>query len=109
MRAMLQHLSTVRVSTFYIMVSLAYAVVGFVCGFLFKIDRIDVWEHVSDRGVSLPVGILLFPSFHKGFIMVPMTPVVLLRNVTFTNVLLCFAFPVLPVSLPDRRSRGSDT
>ena len=46
MRAMLKHLSTVRVSTFYLMV--AYAVVGFVCGFFFNVERTDVWKHVSD-------------------------------------------------------------
>ena len=72
MRAVLKHLSTVRVSTFYLMV--AYAVVGFVCGFLFKIERIDVGEHVSDRGVSLPIGILRFPSFYQGFIRVHTEP-----------------------------------
>ena len=34
--------------TFYLMA--AYAVVGFVCGFLFEIERTDVWKHVNDGG-----------------------------------------------------------
>ena len=70
MRAMLKHLSTARVPTFYLMV--AYAVVGFVCGLLSNIERTDVWKYVSDRGVSFPIGILRFPSFYQGFIRVSM-------------------------------------
>ena len=38
----------------------------------FKIERTDIWIHVSDRGVILPIGTLRFLSFYQGFIMVSM-------------------------------------